>query len=375
MSTQEHELAQASGTEAIEKTTEATAGVTAAPALPQHPPRALRRRRAIGIMGGTFDPIHHGHLVAASEVMDVFGLDQVVFVPAAMQPFKAGRRVTAAEHRYLMTVVATASNPRFAVSRVDIDRGGTTYTIDTLADLSEEYPDSDFYFITGADALAQIAQWKDADKLFEQAHFIGVTRPGHNLSDPGLPHESVSLLEVPAMAISSTDCRSRVEEGKPASSNTSTSTDSTGPNTRRTVSLPDATSELATLVARAAHDRGGINPVLVDVTSKLALADAFVVVSAPTDRQVRAIAEDIMDRVWAEHGRRPTHIEGRAEGTWVLLDYSELLVHVLSDEERDYYALERLWGDCPAVSIDVDTEEARAAAAERAAAHGVESEQ
>ena len=200
MSTQDKEAGPASDGEVIEKTTEATAGATAAPALPQHPPRALRRRRAIGIMGGTFDPIHHGHLVAASEVMDVFGLDQVVFVPAAMQPFKAGRRVTSAEHRYLMTVIATASNPRFAVSRVDIDRGGTTYTIDTLADLSREYPDS---------------QWKNADKLFEQAHFIGVTRPGHNLSDPGLPHESVSLLEVPAMAISSTDCRTRVEEGKP----------------------------------------------------------------------------------------------------------------------------------------------------------------
>ena len=215
MSAQDNHAAAASEAAAIEKTTEATAGATAAPASPQHPPRALRRRRAIGIMGGTFDPIHHGHLVAASEVMDVFGLDQVVFVPAAMQPFKADRRVTSAEHRYLMTVIATASNPRFAVSRVDIDRGGTTYTIDTLADLSREYPDSDFYFITGADALAQIAQWKDADKLFEQAHFIGVTRPGHNLSDPGLPHESVSLLEVPAMAISSTDCRTRVEEGKP----------------------------------------------------------------------------------------------------------------------------------------------------------------
>ena len=342
MSTTNTQTEQASEEIALEKTTEATAGATAAPASPQHPPRALRRRRAIGIMGGTFDPIHHGHLVAASEVMDVFGLDQVVFVPAAMQPFKAGRRVTSAEHRYLMTVIATASNPRFAVSRVDIDRGGTTYTIDTLADLSREYPDSDFYFITGADALAQIAQWKDADKLFEQAHFIGVTRPGHNLSDPGLPHESVSLLEVPAMAI---------------------------------VSLPDATAELASLVARAAHDRGGINPVLVDVTSKLALADAFVVVSAPTDRQVRAIAEDIMDRIWAEHQRRPAHIEGRAEGTWVLLDYSDLLVHVLSEEEREYYALERLWGDCPAVPIDVDTDEARAAAAERAAAHGVESAQ
>ena len=113
------------------------------------------------------------------------------------------------------------------------------------------------------------------------------------------------------------------------------------------MTLPDATSQLAFLASRAADDRGGLNPVLVDVTSKLALADAFVVVSAPTQRQVRAIAEDIMDRVWEDYGRRPTHIEGRAEGTWVLLDYSELLVHVLLEEEREFYAIERLWGDCP----------------------------
>lgn len=138
------------------------------------------------------------------------------------------------------------------------------------------------------------------------------------------------------------------------------------------MTLPDATSQLASLASRAADDRGGLNPVLVDVTSKLALADAFVVVSAPTQRQVRAIAEDIMDRVWEDYGRRPTHIEGRAEGTWVLLDYSELLVHVLLEEEREFYAIERLWGDCPAVPIGIDTDEARAAAAERAAAHGVE---
>ena len=149
------------------------------------------------------------------EVMDVFQLDQVIFVPTAMQPFKAGRKVTPAEHRYLMTVIATASNPRFSVSRVDIDRGGTTYTIDTLHDLRKIYPDADFYFITGADALTQIVQWKDADLLFEIAHFIGVTRPGHVLDAKKLPASSVSLLEVPAMAISSTDCRKRVERGKP----------------------------------------------------------------------------------------------------------------------------------------------------------------
>lgn len=173
-------------------------------------------RLAIGIMGGTFDPIHHGHLVAASEVMDAFNLDEVVFVPTATQPFKEGQRVTSAEHRYLMTVVATASNPRFTVSRVDIDRGGTTYTIDTLRDLRALYPpNTDLYFITGADALAEILQWKDPEALFDMAHFIGVTRPGHVLDASGLPSGAVSLVEVPAMAISSTDCRQRVAAGQP----------------------------------------------------------------------------------------------------------------------------------------------------------------
>lgn len=172
-------------------------------------------RRRIGIMGGTFDPIHHGHLVAASEVQDVFGLDLVVFVPAAAQPFKLGRRTSPAEHRYLMTVVATASNPRFTVSRVDIDREGVTYTIDTLRDLRRVFPDDELFFITGADALSQILEWKDSTELFELAHFVGVTRPGHLLDDAGLPERGVSLLEVPAMAISSTDCRDRVESGAP----------------------------------------------------------------------------------------------------------------------------------------------------------------
>jgi len=135
-------------------------------------------------MGGTFDPIHHGHLVAASEVQNVFGLAQVVFVPTWAQPFKKGRRVTPAEHRYLMTVIATASNNRFTVSRVDIDRGGTTYTIDTLHDIAAEYPGAELYFITGADALAQILTWKDNEEIFGLAHLVGVTRPGHALHAP-----------------------------------------------------------------------------------------------------------------------------------------------------------------------------------------------
>jgi nicotinate-nucleotide adenylyltransferase len=170
----------------------------------------------IGVMGGTFDPIHHGHLVAASEVAQVFTLDEVVFVPTGQPWQKDDRKVSPSEDRYLMTVIATASNPRFSVSRIDIDRGGPTYTIDTLRDLRAERGDeAELFFITGADALAQIMSWQDVNELFKLAHFVGVTRPGHRLTGDGLPEDKVSLVEVPALAISSTDCRHRVASGEP----------------------------------------------------------------------------------------------------------------------------------------------------------------
>jgi nicotinate-nucleotide adenylyltransferase len=170
--------------------------------------------KRIGIMGGTFDPIHHGHLVAASEVAGRFGLDEVVFVPTG-EPWQKGT-VSPAEDRYLMTVIATASNPRFHVSRADIDRDGPTYTIDTLRDLNAVYgPSATLFFITGADALAKILSWKDALEMLSLAHFVGVTRPGFELSASHLPADTVTLVEVPAMAISSSDCRARVAAGKP----------------------------------------------------------------------------------------------------------------------------------------------------------------
>jgi len=173
----------------------------------------------VGVMGGTFDPIHHGHLVAASEVAHRFLLDEVVFVPAGRPWQKSGRIVSPAEDRYLMTVIATAADPRFRVSRVDVDREGPTYTVDTLRDLRTELAaggvDAELFFITGADALTSIASWHAADELLALAHFVGVTRPGHPLSDPGLPSGSVTLVEVPALAISSTDCRERASRGEP----------------------------------------------------------------------------------------------------------------------------------------------------------------
>jgi len=174
--------------------------------------------RRLGVMGGTFDPIHYGHLVTAEEAVVQFQLDTVVFVPTGQPWMKAHREVSPAEERYLMTVVATASNPRFTVSRIEIDRDGPTYTVETLRQLANEHPDAELYFITGADAILEIVQWKDPDEALSLAHFIAATRPGHDLSRleaAAAEHRPrVSVMKIPALAISSSDIRQRVHEGR-----------------------------------------------------------------------------------------------------------------------------------------------------------------
>lgn len=176
-----------------------------------------RRTSRVGIMGGTFDPIHNGHLVAASEVAWVYDLDEVIFVPTGRPAFKLDKAVTNAEDRYLMTVIATASNPKFTVSRVDIERPGVTYTVDTLRDIQRLRPDSDLFFITGADAVAEIIRWKDAERMWDLAHFVAVSRPGYSSKIPSsqIPDQKVDMLEIPALSISSTDIRKRSARGMP----------------------------------------------------------------------------------------------------------------------------------------------------------------
>ncbi|MFR9751565.1 nicotinate-nucleotide adenylyltransferase [Nocardia sp. 004] len=181
-----------------------------------------RDGRKLGVMGGTFDPIHHGHLVAASEVAHRFDLDEVVFVPTGQSWQKSHKQVSPAEDRYLMTVIATASNPRFSVSRMDIDRGKATYTVDTLREMRSQYPGAQLYFITGADALANILTWQDWAELFELAKFVGVSRPGYELNTDhlekylrDLPVDAVTMIEIPALAISSSECRRRAAENRP----------------------------------------------------------------------------------------------------------------------------------------------------------------
>ena len=167
----------------------------------------------LGVMGGTFDPIHFGHLVAASEAASAFDLAKVIFVPTG-EPWQK-QTITNSEHRYRMTQLAIADNEHFGISRVDVDRPGPTYTVDTLRDIAAEHPDAELFFITGADSISQIGTWKDAERIWPLAHLVGVTRPGHSLQVPKSPYGAVSLLEIPALAISSTDIRARVKARKP----------------------------------------------------------------------------------------------------------------------------------------------------------------
>ncbi len=172
----------------------------------------------MGIMGGTFDPIHNGHLVAAEQAFDDLNLDVVVFMPAGRPAFKQNKRVTPGEDRYAMTLLATSDNPHFLASRFEVDRTGVTYTAETLEILSEIYPPNvEFYFITGADAIAEVVTWRDAHKIAKLAKLVGATRPGYDLAHAreaisNSPYDfDVTYLEVPALAISSSYLRNRVE--------------------------------------------------------------------------------------------------------------------------------------------------------------------
>jgi len=170
----------------------------------------------IGVMGGTFDAIHHGHLVAAEEARYAFDLERVLFVPAGT-PWQKEAEVTAAEHRFAMTSLATRDNAAFEISRIEIDREGPTYTIDTLRSLHADRAEAQLFFITGADAILEILTWKDPDEALRLATFVAVTRPGHDLAElasRGLAGR-VEVLEIPALAISSTEIRRRVAAGRP----------------------------------------------------------------------------------------------------------------------------------------------------------------
>lgn len=178
--------------------------------------------KRLGIMGGTFDPIHYGHLVAAESARIELDLDKVLFIPTGIPPHKIERQVTDANLRFEMVEMSIRNNQNFKVSRLEIEREGPTYTIDTLRILQELFPEQELYFITGTDALRELLTWKKPEEIIKLARIVGASRPGYDSHDLltkinrkyPFTKDRISQLEVPALAISSTDIRARVQNHK-----------------------------------------------------------------------------------------------------------------------------------------------------------------
>jgi len=176
----------------------------------------------VGVFGGTFDPVHLGHLAAAERVRCDLELEQVIFVPANISPFKLGHRHSASRHRLHMVQLAVRDNPHFGVSEIELERGGTSYTVDTIELLKAQKPDDELYFIMGMDSLLDLNGWKDVDRLIRMCRLVVVTRPGYEISReqlnllglPALVWERTTFLEVPGLDIASTDLRERIRRGQ-----------------------------------------------------------------------------------------------------------------------------------------------------------------
>ena len=179
----------------------------------------MMTEKAIGIMGGTFDPIHFGHLFIAAAAVEQFSLDNVIFVPSALSPHKLNKTITSPEMRYEMTLLATLDNAKFSVSRVEIERGGLSYTIDTVKYFQEKYPEHKIYFITGADTILDVAFWKSPEELMQNVYFLAAKRPGYSLDDLKSEFyqkysDRIFFMQIPQIGISSTEIRERVEKDK-----------------------------------------------------------------------------------------------------------------------------------------------------------------
>ena len=364
-----------------------------------------RLTERIGILGGTFDPIHVAHLTLAAQARHQLRLDRVLFVVANVPWQKvATRQVSAAEDRFEMVQAAVAAHPGMEASRIEIDRGGDSYTADTLAELRR--PDCELFLIIGSDLVDELHTWKRSDELPMLCTLAIAHRPGGPEPTALLSAWDPVTIDMPALELSSSELRTMVAQGRPVDflvpgpaeavitrrnlyqvaapaglrstspkqsdplKNSLHETTVRGPSARvltnskettlSTITLPsgshalsDATAEirrLAVAAARSADEKKGTDVLVLDVSDTLSITDAFVIVSAPNTRLVATIAESVEMAVKHAGGSGPIATEGLSEASWVLLDFGGFVVHVFLEETRRYYDLERLWADAPTIA-------------------------
>ncbi|MFP8873167.1 MAG: nicotinate-nucleotide adenylyltransferase [Myxococcota bacterium] len=357
----------------------------------------------VGVFGGTFNPIHRGHLRAAEEVMERLRLDRVIFIPNARPPHKRTHQalqLAPAIDRLHWTRLAVAENLRFEVDPIEVERHGPSFAVDTLRTIGERIAPQRPVFIIGRDAFSEIASWREPRVLFELSNFAVMTRPpidGGTLADwlPAALQDEFEMsadgqvarhryadtwirgLRITPIDVSASEIRSRLRRGESVAECVppdvcraimesgiyqASPERQTEPSDRAEGAAPaDEQLERTRRALRAASELKAEDPTALDVREVTAFADTFLILSGQSDRQVRSIA-DAIAQAMSMSGEKPLGVEGYDEGRWVLLDFTDLIVHVFGPGAREQYDLERLWSDAP--RIDISADELRASAGE-----------
>ena len=319
----------------------------------------------IGILGGTFNPPHIGHLVMAQEAFDQLDLERVVLLPVAVPPHKEAREDPGPAARVELCRLAVAGDERFGVSTLEVDRGGASFTVDTLRELHELQPEHDLTFIVGGDMAHSLPAWREPEAILALARLAVAEREGVRREDvarrlePLHGGDRVTFFDMPRIDVSSSDIRRRVAEraadpvpgagrGRRGDRAAQPVSNSSGEACRMSMS-PE---RLATTIAAHAADRKAIDIVALDLRSVAGYTDFFVICSGNTDRQTKAIHDAIHKGLKDEHGLLPRRVEGASEARWILMDYLDVVVHVFTPDTRDFYRLEALWGDVPRQEFD-----------------------
>ena len=341
----------------------------------------------VGVFGGTFNPIHRGHLRAAQEVMDQLDLARVIFIPNARPPHKPTQQageLAAAADRLAWTRLAVAQNPDFEVDPIEVERQGPSFAVDTLRTIHERIAPLRPVFIIGRDAFVEIATWREPQTLFELANFAVMTRPpigDDNLSDwlPTALQSEFKMsvdgqsarhryadtwirgLQITPIDVSSSEIRSRIGRGEAANEwvpapvydailESGNYQDQDASPLQSATPIGNDQRARARQAVGAASEIQAENPVALDVREVTAFADTFVLLSGRSNRQVKSIA-DAVGRALSKNGEKPLGVEGYHEGHWVLMDFADLIVHIFGPDAREEYDLERLWSDAPRIDV------------------------
>jgi nicotinate-nucleotide adenylyltransferase len=364
------------------------------------PRPVVLRRGSIGVLGGTFDPFHDGHLALARAARDQLGLERILVVPAAVPPHKLGQGISRAADRLAMVEAGIAGEPGLEISRIELDRPGPSYSVDTVAELvaAERAAgrDPDIAVILSAESFAGFADWHEPGRLLDLARIVVAPRAGHPVPDPATidrltagRSDRVTVIDGPPVDVSASSIRRLAaagqaldglvppgvaryieahrlyrqpqphEESSPVTepaNDTPTATAATStiprpdglPNRGPAAPTDERPLDMARRIVELAEDKKAADIVLLDLTGLTTLADAFVICSGGSERQLDAIADGILEGLRAEKVR-PIGREGTAASHWVLVDFGSVVVHIFTPPERDYYSLEKRWAEARTV--------------------------